>query len=142
MVPAGELVSVRFSGMLQKSLKPLTVPFWGLSPLPNNCWESWGSPPLPWQSWGRTGLGPPPTTPGAGWGAACDPRWAPTGQERAGPPDTTLFHGPRGRLAWKKGGSRPILGLAASHLPTKASGPRPADASSSRDGRREIITGA
>ena len=36
VVPAGELVGVRFSGMPQKSLKPLTVPVWGPSPLPNN----------------------------------------------------------------------------------------------------------
>lgn len=121
--------------MLQKRLKlPPPLLTSGACRPPKNCWE-------PGRAGGGQGLGPL-TPPGAGWGSN-DPGEPLQARKRVvSPPQHHILPSPTVCLAWKKGGSGPILGLAARRLPTTASKPHPADASSSWEGRREIITGA
>lgn len=130
VVPAGEIVSVRSSGMLQKSQKPPAAPFWDLLR------------PLSKTAGNLEVLRPHPTK-----------------QRQDGAVITQLSPHRLGNRQGLLTSHRSIAHCAASPgrkeaagqfwdwhpgvcLPTKASKPRPADASSSQEGRRKIITGA
>lgn len=99
-----------FSEVFWNVAQESQAPFWGpWRPRFNNLWGTLRFPSPTWQGWGHR------PTQGQD-GAANDLAEPPQARKRVGPPDITSFHRPLRSLSGKKGGSRPILGLAARRL--------------------------